>query len=556
MDAISDRACTEVSFMAASQVGKTEVVINTIGYYADHEPSPMLIVQPTQKPMAESFSKERIAPTIAATPALRGKIADSKSRSSGNTILEKSFPGGFMAIAGANSPASLASRPIRVLLMDEVDRYPESAGAEGDPCTIAERRTSTFWNRVIVRTSSPGIRGQSRIEDAFEEGDGREYHVPCPECGEFQVLRFRNLVFDSKDKNTTAHMACEHCGVLIDNRAKARMLRDGEWRAQRPFNGHASFWISALYSPWVSWSEIAQEFLRAQGDSERLKTFTNTILSETWEEEGEEVEASPLYRRREAYRPEAVPEGVRLVTFGCDVQADRFEFEFVGWGEGEESWSLHFERLYCDTQSPTSAALLIKRLRRQFERADGATLDVVCGIIDAGYLTDEVYKVSRKAGIRWAIPGKGSSTRGVPIHSFPLRPNQQHRVYLTQIGTDTAKDLIYQRLMLSEPGPGYCHFPVADIYDEEWFEQLTGEYKKRRHSRGHVFFEWHQKRPRVEALDCRVYALAAMRVAIERLGYSLSNTPPPGGKGKKSAQTRTRPPGWMDGGGSSGEGWL
>jgi phage terminase large subunit GpA-like protein len=406
-----------------------------------------------------------------------------------------------------------------VVLLDEVDRFPESAGAEGDPATLAERRTETFWNRKIIRTSTPTVRGISRIEAAFEEGDRRRYHVPCPDCGEFQHLKWTNVVFDSKDLNTDAHYACEHCGVLIEHRHKGMMLRRGRWIAEEPFAGHASFHINRLYSPWRTWADVARDFLASKDDGQRMRVFVNTSLGESYEEEGEKADATPLYRRREPY--ELVPADVAAITYGVDVQADRFEIEFVGWGDGEESWSLHYERLYCDPTTPNAWQILAKALRRQFQSEDGRTMAAVCGCVDSGYLADEVYAFSRRNGVRFAIPIKGASIRGKPLISFPLRPNAK-RVYLTEVGTDTAKDVIYQRFMIDEFGPGYCHWPMRDeVYDGEYFAQITGEVKRRKFTRGHAYFEWHATRPRVEALDCRVYALAAVRIAQQHFGLKL-----------------------------------
>ena len=546
MDCASDPRVSEITFMASSQVAKTELILNVIGYHIDYDPSSMLIVQPTQKPMAEGFSKERVAPMIRDTPCLRGKVADSKSRDSGNTILQKTFPGGIMAIAGANSPASLASRPVRLVLMDEVDRFPASAGAEGDPCDLAQRRSETFFNRLIVRTSTPTVRNASRIEDAYEEGDQRRYHVPCPHCGEKQELRWANVVFDADDPNTDAEYVCDHCGVLIDHRHKASMLRRGEWVASKPFHGHASFHVSRLYSPFASWADCARDFLKAKDDPERLRVWTNTQLGETFEESGETVEADPLYRRRELY--ELAPAAVQAVTWGVDVQQDRFEFEFVGWGEGEESWSLGYERLYCDPTKRSAWDMLGERLRQRWKTEDGRILDSVCGCVDSGYLADEVYDFSRRAGQRWAIPIKGSSERGKPIHAFPRKPNAK-RVYLTIVGTDAARDVLYPRMMLDVPGPGYMHFPLSDDYDEEYFAQLTSSSKRRRISRGASYFEWHATRARDEALDCRVYAFAAVRIAQQHFGLTLKEpdfTPPQPAESK--TQQSRRAGGWATGG--------
>lgn len=518
MDAVSDRRVEQVSFMASAQVAKTELLLNVVGYHVDYDPAPILLVQPTQKPMAESFSKERLAPMLRDTPALRGKVADAKARDSGNTILQKVYPGGFIAIAGANSPSSLASRPVRIVLLDEVDRFPESAGAEGDPASLAERRTETFYNRKIIRTSTPTVKGASRIEAAFEEGDRRRFHVPCPHCEKYQVLRWANVVFDSKDPGTDAQYACEGCGALIEHRYKPAMLRRGKWVAEAPFLGHASFHINRLYSPWRSWADVAREFIAASGDPERLKVFVNTSLGETWEAEAEKVDATPLYRRREPYA--LAPADVAVITFGVDVQADRFEVEFVGWGAAEESWSLDYVRLYVDPTQPAAWQALGRELRRTFDSEDGRKLSALCGCVDSGYLADSVYDFSRRVGPRFAVPVKGSSTRGRPIITFPRRPTAK-KVYLTEVGTDSAKDVIYQRLRMDDFGPGFMHYPMAEAFDEEYFAQLTGEVKVRKFSRGHSYFEWHAARPRVEALDCRVYAFAAVRIAQQHYGARL-----------------------------------
>lgn len=504
--------------MASSQVGKTEVVLNTTGYYIDYDPSPMMIVQPTQKPMAEAFSKQRLAPMIRDTPCLRGKVADPKSRDSGNTMLEKSFAGGFLALAGGNSPASLASRPIRVLMLDEVDRFPESAGAEGDPVDIATRRTETFWNRKIVRTSSPTIKGGSRIEASYDEGDQREYHVPCPHCGDLQTLKWSQVDFDKDDPNTEARYLCEHCGEFIEHRHKRWMLARGEWISTQPSHGHASFRINRLYSPFATWAQVAKDFLKAQGDNERLKVWVNTSLGESWEEEADKVEAMPLYRRREPYQ--LVPAQVSVVTAGVDVQADRFELELVGWGEGEESWGLHYERLYCDPTTPNAWQMLGNALRRQLKAETGELLQARLACIDSGYLSDEVYKFCQP-NPRALIPVKGSSEASKPVINFPLKPTKD-RVYLTILGTDTAKDILFQRLEMDAPGHGYCHWPIADCYDEEYFAQLTGEEKRRKYRRGRLQFEYHTTRARVEGLDCRIYAHAAVRILQQYFGISLA----------------------------------
>lgn len=532
--------------MTSAQVGKTELELNALGYFIDYDPSPILAVHPTVD-MGKAFSKDRVAPMLRDTPCLKGKVKDAKSRNSDNTTLHKKFPGGHLTIAGANSPASLASRPVRVLLADEIDRWPESAGSEGDPLSLAEKRTTTFWNRLLFRVSTPTISGVSRIEAAFNEGDQRRFHVPCPECDERQALRWANVQWTDDDPET-AEYACEHCGVLFDlDRHKQWMLNHGEWIAAAEFRGHASFHLSELYSPWVYLRETVDSFLKAKGDPDRLKTWVNTALGETYEDESDKVEGTPLYRRREHYD---VPDQVAVITAGIDVQADRFEFEVAGWGEGEESWSLDYQRLFGDMDKPQVWQKLLQALKQQWKAESGRVLDVRMVCIDSGYRADDVYNWCNKAGKQWAIPIKGSSIAGKPITNFPRRPDRK-RGYLTEIGTDTAKDVLYGRLLLDEPGPGYMHHPLREEYDEEYFAQLTGEERRSKYSKGRRVTEWHQRRARVEALDCRVYAFAAVRILQERFGVSLSAPqeapkPPPAKKESESQWIRRpRRGGWM-----------
>jgi len=554
MDAISDPSISEVVVMSSAQVGKTEIMLNVLGYHIEQDPAPMLLLQPTLE-MAEAFSKDRLAPMLRDTPSLKGLVKDPRARDSGNTLRHKTFPGGHLTMAGANSPSSLASRPIRAVLADEVDRYPASAGTEGDPVTLARKRTSNFWNRKIVLASTPGTAGSSRIEKAYDESDKRIFLVPCPDCGQEQRLVWKQVTWPEGERER-AEYCCEHCGTLWPDGQRWRAIARGHWEAQGASRGVAGFHLSALYSPWTRLADIAIEHAAAADDPELLKAWVNTTLGETWQEAEEVVDATPLYRRREPYA--LAPAAVVAVVFGCDVQADRFEVEHIGWGAGEESWSLGYQRLYVDPTQPQAWLQLLKALRTQFPTEDGRLLDVICGCVDSGYLSDEVYRFSQKAGVRWAIPIKGSSQRGRPIHSFPRKPNAK-RVYLTEVGTDTAKDLIFQRLAIDEPGPGYSHWPIGDDYDEEYFAQLTGEVKRRKFQRGHSFWEWHAKRPRVEALDCRVYATAAIRIAQQHLGLTLSDpelpAPRPRPQPKKADE---RGGSWLGGRGNArrGGGWI
>ena len=504
MDAISHHETETVVLMTSAQIGKTAILENVVGYYVSQDPSPTLLLQPTLE-MAATFSKDRLAPMLRDTPSLRGLVKDARARDSGNTQLHKQFPGGHITMTGANSPANLASRPIRVVLCDEVDRYPESAGTEGDPVALARKRSATFWNRKIVLTSTPTIKGLSRIEQAYLASDQRRYWVPCPDCGEHQVLTWANVRWD-EDQPETAHYVCEHCGSCIDEQHKLPMLQRGEWRASAPFKGAAGFHINELYSPWRRWSEIAADFLEAkQGGSEMLKAWVNTSLGETWEDQGDAVEAGRLVSRLEQYSLESIP--ANLVTAGVDVQKDRLEASFVAWGTGEEAWLVDHIIIAGDTTQPDpwdELAALFNEIRPR------------AVAIDSGFNTSAVYAFVQKFRFCRAIKGMPGMNR--PFieddrrRAQRLRRNGRRGVTVEPIGVDGGKLVIHSRLRLSAAGPGFIHFPDEPGFDDEYFAQLAAEKLVTKYRFGRPYQEWVQQRPRNEALDCLVYALAALRL--------------------------------------------
>ena len=505
MDACSDPTVKEVVVMCAAQLGKSEILLNTIGYHMAHDPAPILLMQPTVD-MAQSFSKDRVtAGLLRSTPVLREKVKDSKAKDANNTTLHKVFPGGALSLVGANSPSSLASRPIRVVLCDEVDRYPASAGEEGDPISLAKRRAATFWNRKIIEVSTPTNRGASRIESAYEESDKRKFMVPCPDCGEQQELAWANVRWtDPKNPSYT----CEHCGSCWTDAMRNRAISQGMWKATRPFNGVAGFHLSALYSPWVVLADAVEEFLAAKKDPMRLKTFVNTFLGETWEDQGEGVDDVELAQRREDY--EGVPDEVALLTAGVDVQDDRLEVEIVGWGAGEESWCVDYRVLHGDPSSPQLWKQLDEVLLQTFDHPIGGPMIIRSTCVDSGgHHTRAVYNYAKtRAGHRvFAIKGIGGE--GKPIVGRPSK-NNIGKIPLYPVGVDTAKELFYARLRQPEPGPGYCHFHTR--LDEEHFRQLTAEKQVIRYHKGYPKRGWIKTRTRNEALDVRVYAMAALAI--------------------------------------------
>ena len=492
--------------MSSSQVGKTEVLLNVIGFHIHHDPAPMLVLQPTTQPMAQDFSKDRLATMLRDSPVLSEKISKVKGRDSGNTILHKTFVGGHVTIGGANSPSGLASRPIRITLADEIDRYPASAGSEGDPLSLVERRSTTFWNRKRVRTSTPTVQGMSRIEDAFLEGDQRRYYVPCPHCDVKQVLVWSNVKWDRLENGDpdldTVHYECAHCRDPIEHIEKRAMLLAGEWQAQAPFAGHASFHINALYSPWTTWREIVEEWQLARGDSERMKVWTNTLLGETFREEAKEIEHAPLMAKREAY---SVPNSVLVTIATVDVQEDRLELLLVGYGVNESAWHLGHKVFYGDTtQKDVWKDLEDYITHTRVKRDDGAVFGINAVGIDSGYQTNMVYSfvAATRHGRVFTLKGMAGE------RAIVTSPKGKVRVFT--VGVDPAKDIIFQRAMLKDDAPGQMHFNMH--CDEEYFLQLTAEKAVIKKRRGFEVREWQKVRPRNEILDLWVYALATLYI--------------------------------------------
>lgn len=508
MDALNDPTLTEIVVMSATQLLKTEFILNACAYHVHQDPCPILVIQPTLE-MAESFSKERLAPMIRDTPVLTALFADPRARDSGNTLRKKQYPGGYIQMAGANSPASLAMRAVRLALMDEVDRYPLSAGSEGDPVRIVAKRLKTFWNRKQVMVSSPTDEGTSRIALAMEGSDYRKPYVVCVHCRAPQVMEWKHVIWPEGEPQRAAYH-CAECGAVWNEPARMAALARHEWRPTQEASvpGRAGYWANELYSPFVTPADMAIDFIEAKKSNETLKTFVNTSLAETWSH-GEELAPEPLYQRRESY--DRRERGGNYLTAGVDVQADRLEAEIVEWGEGEEAWSVAYLRLEGDPKRQGVWDTLHREMSELYPLVNGgaATIGRVC--VDSGYATDEVHAFCRRDRRRYT-PTKGHAEAGKPLFDYPRKPGKQ-QTFLTMVGTDAAKDLIMSRLALAELGPGFCHWPRTDDYDLEYFHQLTAEKMQIHYRRGHPYRVWVQSRPRNEALDCRILALVAVRIA-------------------------------------------
>ncbi|MGB3490757.1 MAG: phage terminase large subunit family protein [Xanthobacteraceae bacterium] len=558
MDALSSSSPVQrVVFEKGAQIGATESGLNWIGYVIHQAPGPMLSVAPTVD-MAKRYSKQRIAPMIEESSQLRGLVADSRSRDSGNTVLAKEFAGGVLVMTGANSAVGLRSMPARYVFLDEVDGYPGDVDGEGDPVALAEARTRTFQRRKIYMVSTPTIAGRSRIDREFSKSDQRRFFLPCPHCETFQTLKFTQLKWPKNDPAKATYW-CEECGAEIGEQHKTEMLRRGEWRATAEGDGRTvGFHLSSLYSPvgWMSWGEIAQRWEAAQGDPELLKEFINTVLGEVWQDKGDAPEWDVVYNRRETYLTGTVPTGAVALFAGVDVQKDRIEVGIWGFGRNRERWLIAHVILPGQTNRPQVWADLTKMLDEPWEHESGAQMYVRDWGIDSGAYTAEVYAYVRsqrgRANVH-AIDGQDKYTAaylGVGNKDADANGKKLRRGLKTiKIGVSFCKQELVGQLALQRPEegalpPGYIHLP-SDVTEDQ-VKQLTAESMVTRAVNGRQRREWQViEGRRNEVLDCANYArgLAALRgwdrwkepkfqeladlLALERPEATASNAPPP-----------------------------
>ena len=521
MDAITDPKLEQITVMKSARVGYSKILNHTIAYHIHQDPCPIMLVQPTIED-AQGYSKEEIAPMLRDTPCLRGLVSEAKAKDGANTILQKQFPGGTLSMVGANSPRGFRRVSRRVVLFDETDGYPQSAGAEGDQIKLGIRRTEYYWNRSIVAGSTPTIKDFSRIERMFLQGDQRRYFVPCPKCNHMQYLKWPNMRWTDNDPATTAYQ-CESCSELIPHSKKRWMVERGEWRPTSPGNGkHVSFhiWAAYSYSPNASWSNLVEEFLDAKTDAEQLKTFVNTVLGEVWEDEyASKIGASALLERaaKETYEHRIVPATVLAVTVGCDVQDDRLSLSVWGWGREEEAWLLDRTKLYGDPSRPDVWKQLDEVLSAPFLSEDGVDFKVsICAIDSGGHHTADVYSYARERAALGVIAIKGMSTKGKPPLGKASKVDLNRKGQVVRkgaqvfpVGSDTVKSLLFGRLKHNEVGPGYLHF--YSTVGTDYFEELTAEKQILRYKQGYPQRVWVKKNTTPnEALDELVYAYSAL----------------------------------------------
>lgn len=523
MDAFHEPGVQTVVGMCSSQVGKTSIGLNMVAYHVAHDPCPILIVQPTARPMAEEFSKNRLQPLIQATPILRRTVSKKRSRDSSNTVFEKSFRGGTISIGGANSAASLASRPVRFLLLDEIDRFPIELPGEGNTIAIARARTKAYGRRRrVAMFSSPTI-VDAPIHAWWKEGDQRRFYVPCDGCGTMHPFKWEDVRFENRDPET-ARLHCPSCDHGMEDAERKAMLDEGDWVAENPDRRDksiVSFHLSELYSPITPLAEIVEGFLKARaaqkaGDASLMHTWQNTTLGEPIElEGGEGVDSAPLLARRESYGECDVPAGACLLTMGVDTQDDRLEYLVVGWGPGEESWLVDRDILPGDPANSAVWEMLDEVLVHEYLHESGVRLPISATFIDsAGHRTDHVYDYGYRNQSRRFYVSIGKSGN-YPIIRTPSMPRKRaqggRKVPLYVVGVDAAKALFMSRLKLEEAGPGYVHIPNKPWADDELIAQFTSERLMTRWHKGRPKTEWKKTRARNEMLDCMVLSIAALR---------------------------------------------
>ena len=564
MLAVKEPGVRTITAMVATQTLKTELLLNAIGYFSHLDPCPILLTQPKEGTV-KAFSKERLTPMLRATPALARIFG--KTRATDSTQQYKDFPGGFLAMESAGSPTNLAMRAIRITLLDEIDKYESTK--EGDPVLLAEERTSTFTtNSLHIRTCSPTWEETSRIYKSYLESDQRRPYVICPKCHYEQTLDFFSHVHwstsdDGEHFPTTAAIYCEKCAAEWTEAERYTMMTtEGaiKWRQTRPFvccedrqepvktrkwkwdsknkvglaccqhcakpnvgNTHAGFTASKLYSPFITIPELAQKWIDSKDDPESKQTFYNTQLGRPFKlNTSKKLDTNVLALRREQYAAE-VPMGAVVLTAGLDVQSGsevrvgRVECEVVGWGLGEESWSIDHKIFEGDPAKPELWKEVDDYLLRSFKHESGNPMAIKGACIDSGgHNTDDVYKFARPRINRnvWAI--KGASDRSgqwTPVWPIPKLESGKFKITgykPVMLGVNSGKEAVRQKFLIDEVGPGYAHFPVGR--SEPYFDQLTAEDLVTVKKDGVNIKKWVPKRGRAnEALDCRVYAYAALQ---------------------------------------------
>ena len=527
MDAITNPDIEQITIMKSARVGYSKILNHVIAYHIHQDSCPIMVVQPTIED-ATGYSKEEIAPMLRDTPCLHGLVSDAKAKDGQNTLLQKQFPGGTLSLVGANSPRGFRRVSRRIVLFDEIDGYPASAGTEGDQIKLGIRRTEYYWNRKIVSGSTPTVKDFSRIEKMFLQTNQQRYYCPCPHCGHMQYLRWAQFKWENDDPDTV-HYQCESCTKAIPHNKKRWMVERGEWRATAPGKSkHVGFhiWAAYSYSPNASWANLVEEFLLSKDDPEQLKTWINTILGETWEDEYQaKVGADALMiRASEAtYERAKPPEEVLLLTAGIDTQDDRLSLSVFGIGRNEEMFLIDRQVLYGSPARADVWKQLDEVLLGKFKNVNDIELKIESAAIDTGgHFTHEVYQYVRERSHIGLIGIKGVGQKGKPPLGKPTKVDinftgkaLKKGVQLFPVGVDVIKTTLSNKLKDAEVGKGYIHFYPTITPD--YFQELTAEKQVLKYKNGYQERVWVKKsNARNEALDEMVYAWAAYQRLLQK----------------------------------------
>lgn len=549
MNELNNYETEEIVFCKCTQVGGTEAELNMLGYIIGQDPAPSMVVYPSDK-LGESISDNRIKPMLQSSPSLRERYHELRSQK-----LEMQFDGMYLTISGANSPSSLASRAIKYLFLDEVDKYPGSTKKEADPISLAKERTKTFANRKIYMTSTPTIKSGHIWKNLLDCDVEKHYFVPCPHCGEMIELKFANLRFPKEEDSLTASdradqavYVCQECGCVITDQHKAQMLRYGEWRIAKENNSarrKIGYWISVLYSPFVRFSEIALEWINSQGDNERLQNFINSWLAEPWEDTRLTTSADVVMERQTEFDEFTVPSWAKFLTGGVDVQETCIYYTIRAWGNFITSQNI------CHGQA-MSWADIERVMNYGYLKDTGEQLVVSLCLIDSGFDTDAVYDFCANNS-DWALPVKGSSrimTEHFHLSKINKTDSRAYGMNLCVVDGGKYKDMIAAR-MKKENGRGA--WMVYNGCDMEYAKQVTAEHKVQIKRGDQLVQVWELKASHTDNhyLDTEVYAFAGADILGVR-SMHLMEEQKQEEKQKRPEKTETPEESWI----KANEDWI
>lgn len=526
----------EVVVMKSSQVGVTEMSVNWIGYIIEHAHYPAMVLMPSLE-SRDTWKAQKLNPLLTDTPVVRDIIGGIRSRDAANSKDMIDYPGGILFLAGGNSPNSYAQKSVRFLMMDDLDRFSAHIGDEGDPVGLARGRVKAFPHHKILFASTPTIKGASLIEREYDNTDRRRYHVACPHCGEYQVLRWKNVI--ANVQVTEAWYACEHNGCIIHEHGKPVMLAGGKWIAEDPDNNRRGYHISALYAPiglGPSWLDLMREFRAVHKDPTTLKPFINGHLGESWEDQTDKLKTNELAKRASSYQVGDIPPGCLALTCGIDTQDKWLSVKMLGWGANGKHWIIEHVEMVGDTTQRQVWDDLENYLHAHKTNSYGVQMRVrAAGIDSRGHRSEQVKEFVMRASLRVPVYAvQGATTRmGRAISQNASYPNKsrsgkiiRHGYALWNVGTEHCKDFIYGNLAADgdkAEAERIFHFPqgLPDEYYDGLLSETYDPEKKRYIQR------LGQKYKRNEPLDTTVYAWAIGQHKDINLGRLRSGRPDP-----------------------------